>query len=82
VRGIPENIETGGDSVLYFNGGIEDLVNKWRMISEDTEIVNKFASKGFERVVSHYDWNAVTTQYLTAYNDTFGGVSGERSIFR
>jgi glycosyltransferase involved in cell wall biosynthesis len=77
VRAIPENMETGGDSVLYFDGGIEDLVNKWRMISEDTEIIKEYASKGYERVVSHFDWDAVTTQYLKAYNDIVGGVSEE-----
>jgi glycosyltransferase involved in cell wall biosynthesis len=72
VRAIPENRETGGDSVIYFNGEIEDLVNKWRMIAEDIEIVNKYASKGYERVASDYDWDVVTRQYLTAYNDIMG----------
>jgi glycosyltransferase involved in cell wall biosynthesis len=76
VRAIPENMETGGDGVLYFNGGIEDLVNKWRMVSEDTEILNKYASKGYERVVSHFDWDVVTTQYCAAYNEIVDDMSG------
>jgi glycosyltransferase involved in cell wall biosynthesis len=76
VRAIPENMETGGDGVLYFDGEIEDLVNKWHMIIEDTETLNKFASKGYKRVVSHYDWDAVTTQYLAAYNDVLDDVAG------
>jgi len=72
VRAIPENMETGGDGVLYFDGATEYLVEKWRTISEDTEIVNKYAAKGYERVVSHYDWDSVTTMYLTAYSDIVG----------
>jgi glycosyltransferase involved in cell wall biosynthesis len=80
VRGIPENIETGGDAVLYFNGGIEDLVSKWRMISEDANNVNQFASKGFERVVSEYDWDAVTMQYLTVYSDTLGDIFSKSQV--
>ena len=79
VRAIPENMETGGDGVLYFDGEIEDLVNKWHMIIEDTEILNKYASKGYERVASHYDWDVVTTQYLTAYDDVLDNMSGESS---
>jgi glycosyltransferase involved in cell wall biosynthesis len=77
VRAIPENQETGGDSVLYFDGEIEDLVNKWRMIAEDIEIVNKYASKGYERVKSNYDWDVVTKLHLSAYNVISGDVSGE-----
>ena len=57
VRAIPENIETGGDAILYFDGTIRDLAEKWRMISEDTETLNKYASKGFERVTAQYDWD-------------------------
>jgi glycosyltransferase involved in cell wall biosynthesis len=72
VRAFPENQETGGDAVLYFDGEIEDLVNKWRTLLEDTATLNKYASMGYERVVSHYDWDAVTQMYLTAYNDIYG----------
>jgi glycosyltransferase involved in cell wall biosynthesis len=49
------------------------------MIIEDTEILNKYASKGYERVASHYDWDVVTTQYLTAYDDVLDNMSGESS---
>jgi glycosyltransferase involved in cell wall biosynthesis len=77
VRGIPENIETGGDGVLYFDGEAEDLVNKWRTISDNTEIVNKFASKGYERVVSNYDWDFVTAEYLTAFKNVMSDLPRE-----
>ena len=73
VRSFPENRETGGDAVLYFDDENEDLVNKWRTILEDTEILNKYASKGYERVTSHYNWDVVTEQYLAAYRGIAGG---------
>jgi glycosyltransferase involved in cell wall biosynthesis len=73
VRAIPENKETGGDAVLYFDGTIPNLVEKWRMIAEDTEVLNKYSSKGFERVTSHYNWDVVTEQYLAAYRSIAGG---------
>jgi glycosyltransferase involved in cell wall biosynthesis len=69
VRSIPENQETGGDGILYFDGTIDDLVEKWRTISEDKEVTNEYALKGYERVTSHYDWDVVTRQYLVAYED-------------
>lgn len=72
VRSIPENVETGGDGVLYFDGTIDDLEKKWRVISEDDEVVHEYASKGHKRVTSNYDWNAVTRQYLAAYQEVIG----------
>jgi len=67
VRSIPENQETGGDGVLYFDGTIHDMAEKWRRIAEDDGLVKDYAAKGYERVTSHYDWVAVTRQYLNAY---------------
>ena len=69
VRAIPENMETGGDGILYFDGTTEDLAEKWRMILEDTGTLSMYASKGYERVMGHYDWDAVTKQYIAAYHD-------------
>ena len=67
VNAIPENKETGSDCVLYFNGSTSDLVEKWRMLLRQPETIDQFAAKGYERVRLHYDWDAVTTQYLAAY---------------
>jgi glycosyltransferase involved in cell wall biosynthesis len=76
VRAIPENMETGGDGVLYFDGTIRNLAEQWRMILEDTETLNEYASKGYERVTAQYDWDIVTRQYLTAYLHIAGDASG------
>jgi glycosyltransferase involved in cell wall biosynthesis len=76
VCAIPENMETGGDDVLYFDGTIRDLADKWRMILEDTKTLNKYALKGYERVTAQYDWDVVTRQYLAAYREIAGNVSG------
>jgi len=78
VRAIPENIETGGEGILYFDGATADLAQKWRKLSQDTELLKKYASKGYERVTGLYNWDVVTKQYLAAYRDIAGNVSGER----
>ena len=46
VRSIPENQETGGDGVLYFDGTIHDMAEKWRRIAEDDGLVKDYAAKG------------------------------------
>jgi len=79
VRAIPENIETGGDSILYFDGSIADLAHQWRTVAEDTELLNTYASKGYQRVNELYDWDVVTEQYLAAYHDVVQPLSGHGS---
>jgi glycosyltransferase involved in cell wall biosynthesis len=69
VNAIPENKETGSDCVLYFDGSTSDLVAKWRALLKHPETIEQFAAKGNERVRSHYDWDAVTTQYLATYGE-------------
>jgi glycosyltransferase involved in cell wall biosynthesis len=69
VRSIPENQETGGEGVLYFDGTIDGLAEKWRSIAGDDELLREYATKGYERVTSHYDWGAVTRQYIDAYDE-------------
>jgi len=76
VRAIPENIETGGDAVLYFDGTTPDLAKQWQVMADDAETVDDYASKGYERVTAQYDWDVVTRQYLAAYHDIAGKVSG------
>jgi glycosyltransferase involved in cell wall biosynthesis len=68
VRGIPENRETGGDSVLYFDGTIEDLIEKWRLVMDNHDVVAEYGLRGYERVKSTYDWAVVTEQYIAAYH--------------
>ena len=74
VRAIPENKETGADAILYFDGTIADLAEKLRKTAENTDVLNEYASKGYERVTSHYNWDFVTEEYLRAY----GGVAESR----
>ena len=78
VRSIPENRETGGDSVLYFDGTVHDLVEKMRSISEDDELVSEYALRGYRRVLSLYDWDVVTEEYLSAYANVCGFVPSEK----
>lgn len=68
VNSIQENRETGGDSVVYFNGSPQDLAAKWDLLLKHPEIVDEFAEKGYQRVKSHYDWDIVTDQYLDFYS--------------
>ncbi len=67
ARSIPENQETGGESIVYFDGSVEDLAKKWRAIAEDDEFVGDYASRGYKRVTEHYDWDVVSKQYLEVY---------------
>lgn len=67
VNGIKENRETGGDSVIFFDGTIDHLVEKLKILVQDNEVVEEYARKGRERVKKYYDWDAVTNRYLTNY---------------
>lgn len=67
VNGIKENKETGADSVIFFDGTIDHLVEKIKILVQDDEVVDEYARKGRERVKKNYDWDAVTNRYLTNY---------------
>lgn len=67
VRGIPENRETGGDAVLYFDGSAEDLTAKLRLLIDNPQMTDDYREKGCERVELLYDWDAVTRRYLSLY---------------
>jgi len=70
VNSIPENRETGGDAVVYFDGSINDLVEKWEALANHEDLVNSYAASGSCRVKTYYDWDAVTGQYIDIYSKT------------
>ena len=70
VNGIKENRETGGDSVIYFDGSSEDLMSHLNVLVNNVSMVEKYATKGYERVKSYYDWNVVTNSYLASYSNS------------
>jgi glycosyltransferase involved in cell wall biosynthesis len=72
VNGIPENRETGGQSVLYFDGTAADLALKMALLSDSPEEVERYAVAGLDRVREFYDWDAVTKRYLGAYRAAIG----------
>jgi glycosyltransferase involved in cell wall biosynthesis len=67
VNGIAENRETGGESVMYFDGSKEDLVNKLQILLNNEEKVGEYSNKGFNRVKNYYDWDVVAKQYMFEY---------------
>lgn len=67
VNGIPENRETGGDAVLFFDGSAEDLARQLQRVADDPELVEQFAKAGYDYVRKNYDWDVVTERYLKAY---------------
>ncbi len=72
VNGIPENRETGGQSVLYFDGTAPDLAQKLAHLAASSEEVERYAKAGFNYVREHYDWDVVTQRYLEAYRASTG----------
>ncbi len=68
VNGIPENRETGGHSVLYFDGTAADLARKLAHCAARPEEVERYAKAGFDYVCEHYNWDVVTKRYLEAYS--------------
>jgi len=68
VNGIAENRETGAESVLYFDGTVEDLTQKIRCLISDDLLVEEYAKKGYERVRELYNWDVVTSSYVEAYS--------------
>jgi len=67
VNGIAENRETGGDSVLYFDGSKQDLVNNLQILLNNEELVDEYSNNGFDRVKRKYDWDVVMKQYTSEY---------------
>jgi glycosyltransferase involved in cell wall biosynthesis len=67
VNGIPENRETGGNSVLYFDGSAEDLAQKLAHAAADPAETALYAKAGYDYVRKHYDWDVVTKRYVEAY---------------
>lgn len=67
VNGIPENRESGGHSVLYFNGTAADLAQKLAHLSTGSEEVERYANAGRDYAREHYDWDVVTKRYAEAY---------------
>jgi len=67
VNGIKENKETGGDSVIYFDGSVDDLAEKLSSLVSSVAMLDEYSLKGFRRVTSHYDWDVVTSNYLNSY---------------
>ena len=67
VNGIPENRESGGQSVLYFNGTAADLAQKLARLAARSEEVERYAKAGLNYVREHYDWDVVTKRYAEAY---------------
>ncbi len=67
VNGIPENRESGGQSVLYFDGTPADLAQKLARLAAGSEEVEHYAKAGLDYVREHYDWNVVTERYAEAY---------------
>ncbi len=72
VNGIPENRETGGQSVLYFDGTAADLAQKMALLSDSPEEMERYASAALDRVREFYDWDAVTKRYLATYRAAIG----------
>jgi glycosyltransferase involved in cell wall biosynthesis len=79
VSAIEENQETGGDSVLYFDGSAEDLAQKLMVLCEQPDVVEEYGARGYDRVISLYNWDAVTEQYLDAYGEISGGRFSQHS---
>jgi glycosyltransferase involved in cell wall biosynthesis len=72
VNGIPENCETGGQSVLYFDGTAADLAQKMALLTDNPTEAERYAEAGLDRVRELYDWDAVTARYLEVYSAAIG----------
>lgn len=72
VSGIPENRETGGKSVLYFNGTAKDPAQKLAYLLSSPSETARYAKAGYDHVQKSYDWDVVTRRYAAAYSAAIG----------
>lgn len=71
VNGIPENLETIGDSGLSYKvNDIDDLTSKIEYITDNLSFIKGlFSEKAKQRILNIYNWDKVTDQYIEVYDE-------------
>jgi glycosyltransferase involved in cell wall biosynthesis len=70
VSDIPPNVEaSGGHSVLFRSGDIEDLTAKLVAILDDAEKRKALGASGQIHAIEHYSWDRVTTLTAELYRE-------------
>lgn len=68
VNGIQENQATAGDgSCLFEENNFDDLRSKWQRLINDAALIEAVADKGYRHVQKHYQWDAISEQYLSVF---------------
>ncbi|MFO1426679.1 MAG: glycosyltransferase, partial [Steroidobacteraceae bacterium] len=68
VNGIPENVQTAGDSVAMFRqDDWRDLASRWRALAHDAVARQTVAESGKRHQRRYYDWDAIASQYLQEF---------------
>jgi glycosyltransferase involved in cell wall biosynthesis len=73
------NREVGGDSVLYFKKDPDALGTLLQRVLDDPDLVAQKRSIARSRVISRYDWDAVTDRYERLLRDVRAGYVSRRS---
>jgi len=67
VDGIPEIIEDGKNGLLVRSDDEQSLANALVRLHVDTRLRTMLGSRGRERVLGSYTWEAIATQYLETF---------------
>lgn len=79
VSDIPENLEAISDAgIIFKNKDYQSLRAELEKAENNPELMEFLSNKGIERVLKHYDWNNITAETLSLYEDV---VNDEKSFF-
>lgn len=72
VSDIPENLEAIGGSGFKFNNKDEsDLVRELERLLQNPNAVHEMGERGQEFIASHYSWDKITKDTISAYDSVF-----------
>lgn len=70
VSNIPENIEAfAGNGYMFVNKDVEDLKYKIKLLLANPELVKKTGKKAYSYVRDNYNWENITTNTVSVYED-------------
>ncbi len=63
------NAETGGDAILYYDGGLggADLAAQLRRAFTEPTRCDDYGARAAQRVAARYNWDEITEQYLALF---------------
>jgi len=68
VNGIEENLHTIEDSGCYYKeNNLSDFSKVWLNLINNRDLIDEFAEKGYNRVLSVYKWEIIAEMYIDLF---------------